>query len=84
MVADEGLSDTERRAALRHVAKLRGEPDPANVVPVQNLKAVAKALQPIPGWVRLRIADVAEAVAEGVMRREQRAKLFGVSGNNRS
>ncbi len=68
-VQDETKPIEQRRAALKHIAALKGEPYPST--PDEDLSFVAGAIRPMPGFGielferGLSIASAADAVAAG-------------------
>ncbi|HEY1804946.1 MAG TPA: hypothetical protein VGG45_10750 [Terracidiphilus sp.] len=79
-VQDESKPVEERRAALRHIAALKGEAYPA--IPDADFSAVAGAICPQPGFgielfeQGMSLAAAAEGVAKGRLSRglDQRRK----------
>ena len=76
-IRDENKPEPERRAALRHVCVLKGEPAlVVQGVPAEDLRFVAAAIRPSPSFGielferGLSVADAIDAVATGRVRRE--------------
>jgi hypothetical protein len=67
-VKDVSKPEQERRAALKHIARLRNEPEHhVNSIPVEDLASVAAAVA-VPlqlGIAPLRMIDAAEAREQG-------------------
>jgi hypothetical protein len=71
-VRDESLNVTERRAALKHLARLRGESlEGVGEIPESNLKQFLAAMTVWSslGLKNMTLASAASAVAEGEARR---------------